>query len=158
MVVFVVCDGICSTLCTDGAISGVTMRLHHVGVVVAEIDGIGRRSAEQLGLRPLTRVFADPIQRVRVQFWGSDSSAASVELIEATGDDSPVARAAEKGGGLNHICYEVDDLATAAETAVTNGALCVLPPTPAVAFDGRPIAFFYIRGIGLVEYVQAPPR
>lgn len=132
------------------------MRVHHLGIVVTDIETTGRQGAEQLGLRPLTPVIVDPIQRVKVQFWGNEESSTQIELVEATDSTSPVSRATERGGGPNHICYEVDDLAKSVKAATANGALCVVPPVEAVAFDGRPIAFCYFRGIGLVEYVQAP--
>src|SRR5262245_12303902 len=132
------------------------LRMHHVGIVVTQIDGVGRSSAQQMGLRPLTQIYDDPVQKVKVQFWGSPTSGTCIELIEPSGPGSPVEAALAKGGGLNHICYEVDDLEAARADAVARGAVCVCPPVPAVAFGGRPIAFFFYRGLGLVELVQAP--
>src|SRR5262245_19945529 len=133
-----------------------TMRMHHVGVVVAGIDAVGRAAMQQLGLRPLTPIYDDPMQRVKVQFWGSDAPGACIELIEPVGEASPVHRSLEKGGGLNHVCYEVADLEAARSEIVAKGAVCVAAPVPAVAFAGRSIAFFFVRGFGLVEFVQAP--
>jgi len=132
------------------------MRFHHVGVVVAEIEVGGRSSMEQLGLRSLTPIYADPLQRVRVQFWGREGDESCVELVEPDGAGSPVARFLSKGGGLHHLCFEVDDLEIARTDAVANGAICVCAPVPAVAFSGRSIAFFFFRNLGLVELVQGP--
>lgn len=136
--------------------AGTEVRLHHVGIAVQAIDGIGRAAMEQLRLRPLTPVYADPLQRVKVQFWGDESGSTCIELVEPDGADSPVTRAVEKGGGLNHLCYEVENIETVRAEALRQGAVCVVAPVPAVAFEGRLITFVFFRGIGLVEYLQAP--
>jgi len=131
------------------------MRLHHVGIVVDDIERHGTRYAEQFGLQPLSAIVTDPIQRVQVQFWG-DGREVSLELIQPLDDDSPVSRFLEKGGGLNHLCFEVEDITAAVEHAQTKGAICIGGPVPAVAFNGRRIAFLFFRDIGLVEFVEAP--
>jgi len=132
------------------------MRLHHVGIVVDDIERHGTRYAEQLGLRPLSAIVTDPMQRVQVQFWG-DGREVSLELIQPLDDDSPVSRFLEKGGGLNHLCFEVEDIVAAVEQARAKGAICVSGPVPAAAFDGQRIAFLFFRDIGLVEFVEASP-
>jgi methylmalonyl-CoA/ethylmalonyl-CoA epimerase len=132
------------------------MRLHHVGIVVDDIERHGTRYAEQLGLRPLSAIVTDPIQRVQVQFWG-DGREVSLELIQPLDDDSPVSRFLEKGGGLNHLCFEVEDIVAAVEQVRAKGAICVSGPVPAAAFDGQRIAFLFFRDIGLVEFVEASP-
>jgi hypothetical protein len=53
----------------------------------------------------------DDRQRVKVQFLVSVPDASSVEFIEPLPGESPARRALEKGGGLNHLCFEVADLA-----------------------------------------------
>jgi len=132
------------------------MRLHHIGIVVDDIERHGAHYAEQLELQPLSPIVTDPVQRVRVQFWG-DGRGVSLELIQPLGEDSPVRRFLEKGGGLNHLCFEVEDIAGAVEYARTKGAICVVDPVPAMAFSGRRIAFLFFRYIGLVEFVEASP-
>lgn len=134
---------------------GKRMRLHHVGVVVEAIETHSQHYRE-LGLRPLTDVVTDPIQKVKVQFWGNDGPASSVELIEPLGEESPVRGFLEKGGGLNHLCFEVADLEAARKNAEVKGGICVCAPVPAAAFGGRRITFFFFRGVGLIEFVEAP--
>jgi hypothetical protein len=60
-----------------------------MGVVVINIHSHGKVYASMLGLSPQTEIFHDPIQNVRVQFWGSEESDSWIELIEPVGEDSP---------------------------------------------------------------------
>jgi methylmalonyl-CoA/ethylmalonyl-CoA epimerase len=131
------------------------MKLHHVGIVVDQIERYRARYGDYFGLKPISGVVMDTTQQVNVQFLAQHKYATSVELIEPLEGDSPVRRALEKGGGLNHLCFEVADIAEAVRQAESNGAKCVRAPVPAAAFDGRRIAFLFYRGIGLIEFVEA---
>src|SRR4051812_1526246 len=86
-----------------------TMKLNHVGIVTRDLVATGASYQRTLGLEPLSEVLEDPLQKVRAQFW-RDAGGSVVELIEPTGPDSPIWREAQKGGGLNHLCYETPDL------------------------------------------------
>jgi methylmalonyl-CoA/ethylmalonyl-CoA epimerase len=131
------------------------MRLHHVGIVVRDLAAYGVTCEAFLGMHAATPVFHDPIQKVRVQFW-SDASGQMLELVEPAAADSPVHEALRKGGGLNHLCFEVDDLEAEISAALGRGALPVTEMAPAVAFDGRRIAFLFLPDLNLVEFVEAP--
>lgn len=130
------------------------MKLHHVGIVVESLESSAEAFARSLGLARNTEVFHDPIQKVGVQFWG-DGPAGLVEFIEPASPDSPAWRELKKGGGLNHICYEVEDLDRQIADSVAGGSIVVSEPVPAVAFSGRRIAFLYCRKLGLVEFVES---
>ncbi len=136
----------------------IPLKFHHVGIVVESIREAARRYEEFFGLQPLSPVVRDDRQGVNVQFLGGEAAATSVELIEPLPGNSPVRRALEKGGGLNHICFEVTDIEECVRHAGSEGVICVCPPVPAVAFEGRRIAFLYYRGIGLVEFVEAAAK
>lgn len=131
------------------------MKLHHVGIVVESIERSAARYWQYFGLQPVSGVVADDTQRVNVQFLASEASATSVELVEPLPGESPVRRALEKGGGLNHLCFEVADITEAVRQAETYGVVCVCQPIAAAAFGGRRIAFLLYRHIGLIEFVEA---
>jgi len=131
------------------------MKLHHVGIVVDSIHKQAERYQQFLGLSPVSAVVTDSTQRVNVQFLAEKAGETSIELIEPLPGESPVRKALEKGGGLNHLCFEVKDIEEAVRGAEANGAICVRTPVPAAAFDGRRIAFVYFRGMGLIEFVEA---
>ncbi|HEV8216451.1 MAG TPA: VOC family protein [Gemmatimonadaceae bacterium] len=132
------------------------MRLHHVGIVVDNIEGHRPHYCQFFGLEPISEVVTDETQRVNVQFLASRGTETSLELIEPLPGESPVRRALEKGNTLNHLCFEVGDIDKSVDQAVADGAMCIRRPVPAAAFDGRRIAFVFYRGIGLVEFVEAP--
>jgi methylmalonyl-CoA/ethylmalonyl-CoA epimerase len=131
------------------------MRLHHTGVVVRDIKAHGEKCKSALGLSAKTEIFHDPIQRVLVQFWGGGESDSLVELIEPTGENSPVWRASRNGGGPEHLCYETDDIEGVLQQALDKGAALVQDLAPAVAFGGRRIAFVYFLELGLIEFLEA---
>jgi len=59
-----------------------------------------------------------------------------------------------RGGGLHHICYEVDSLDSQVRASRAAGCLVVKNPLPAVAFGGRRIAWVYTPEKLLVEYLE----
>ena len=77
-----------------------------------------------------------------------------VELVEPVGPRSPVRKFAEAGGGLHHICYEVDDLKSRIAASQEAGGTLVRVPLPAVAFEGRKIAWILTAQKLLVEYLE----
>jgi len=131
------------------------MKLHHVGIVVKEIARSGQDYARLVGSIADSAVFLDPIQKVRVQFW-RDTQGTLIELIEPASEDSPVWREAQKGGGLNHLCYETPDIEKDLEVALERGAMIARPMAQAVAFGGRRIVFLYFLELGLIEFVETP--
>ncbi|HEX3969460.1 MAG TPA: VOC family protein [Edaphobacter sp.] len=109
------------------------------------------------GYRVISGPFDDPIQKVSVSFLTqSDSDIAEIELIAPLGEDSPITSTlAKSGGGAYHLCFETTDIEQALVHAKNNGCIVVSPPVPAVAFDGRRIAWIYTRSRQLFELVEA---
>ena len=133
----------------------VEMRLHHVGFVVADIPTAAAGFASSLNTRWDTKIFHDPLQKVRVSFLdGWCSSDAQIELVEPAAEDSPVLNVLKKGGGLHHLCYEVADLQAQLDRMQQKGARLVKPPLPAVAFENRRIAWIFTREKLLVELLE----
>ncbi len=139
----------------SGIPGGKNLKLHHVGIVVHSIERSVARYCQLFGLQPVSPVVTDERQRVNVQFLASEAEVTCLELIEPLPGSSPARGALEKGGGLNHLCFEVADIATFVQHAELEGAVCVCPPVPASAFGGRRIAFLYYREVGLIEFLEA---
>jgi methylmalonyl-CoA/ethylmalonyl-CoA epimerase len=82
-----------------------------------------------------------PSERVRVAFFGTGPG--RIELLEATGPDSPVARfLAKRGEGVHHVCLAVEDLDAALGRAEDAG-LSALEPRIRVGAGGRRVAFLH---------------
>jgi len=147
-----------ATAIVSNAIGG---RFNHVGVAVPDIKAAMPFYAAAFGFVPLTDVFHDEIQQVRVVFIGPAQEFADrqargfvLELIEPAGDGSHLHRLLKGGGGAYHACFAVADMTLALETLGRLGCLKVRGPDPAVAFHGHPIAWVYTPTRHLVELVQ----
>jgi len=129
--------------------------LHHVGYVVESIQKAAATFAASLALDWDGRIIHDPLQQVCVSFFQPRSPGNPVfELVEPASQDSPVAGFLRRGGGYHHLCYEVDSLEEQLGIVRENGDLIARMPLPAVAFDGRRIAWVFTRNNMLLEYLE----
>ena len=131
------------------------LRFHHVGFVVANIEQAMPGFVRSLGARWDERIFHDPLQKVKVAFLTTRAEDPQIELVEPAGEDSPVARFLQQGGGLHHVCYEVADLEQQLVEFRSRGAMIAKRPKPAVAFGGRRIAWVITAEKLLVELLEA---
>ncbi len=103
-------------------------------------------------------IYEDPHQKAKLAFLSTGPGDALIELVEPAGEESPVTRfLREKGGGLHHVCYEVADLERGMMEMKSNGSLTAKPPKPAVAFQGRRVAWMLTPGKLLVELLEESP-
>src|ERR1039457_4699602 len=107
------------------------MKLHHVGIVVKDLTSYGDAYGRLLGLVADSEVFHDPLQKVLLQFWRDDRGKL-LELIQPASQDSPVWRECQKGGGLNHLCYEAGDIEQQVQDSLQEGAMIARPLMPAI--------------------------
>lgn len=129
--------------------------LHHVGHVVSSIDESIDHWRSCLNAVSVSSMVEDPIQGVRAVFIDlSPAGSTRIELIEPASPDSPVRSFADKGGGLHHLCIEVDDLDRHLARMKALKATLIRSPQPATAFGGRRIAWMFLRQKMLVEYLE----
>jgi len=136
---------------------GLDFKLLHVGVAVPSLGPTTELLSDLFGYRVVSGPFEDPLQKVRVSFLAkSDRDVAEIELIAPLGEDSPIqSMLAKSGGGAYHLCFETSELDGALDHARKNGCIVVSSPVPAVAFQGRRIAWIYARSRQLFELVEA---
>jgi len=128
--------------------------LHHIGFVVAAIHSAMPGFLRTLNASWDEKIFEDPHQQVRVAFL-TRSGEPQIELVEPLSTDSPVNKfLLEKGGGLHHLCYQTNDLEAELRSIRARGAMLVKRPLPAVAFEGRRIAWVLTRENLLVELLE----
>ena len=129
--------------------------LAHIGYVVADMNRAVRRF-ETEGSVVVISPTEDPIQRVACCLVRTDD-AIDIELVAPlVPGDSPVEARLKRGGGLDHVCYFVDDLEDSLASEIGAGALVVCEPTYAVTFD-RDIAFVHRRSGLVVELMTRTP-
>ena len=131
------------------------MKLHHIAVVVKDIPQSIEVYRKLLGIEVVAKPGIDPIQKVDAAFldlgWGDGMT---LELLQPTDPDSPVMKALERGGGLHHLCFEVEDIDEAVREIREKGGKVVCEPVPACGFDNRRIAFIFPVDNILVEFVE----
>ena len=82
-----------------------------------------------------------------------------IELLEATRDDSPIARfIARRGEGLHHVALSVDDLAATVEQLKRDGARLISDEIK-VGAGGHLYVFVHPSSAGgvLLEWCEDPP-
>lgn len=129
-------------------------RTHHIGVLVKDIAVAIGTYKSYLGYMARTEVFHDPLQRANVQFLVLPGESVYLELIAPDGPESHLMTALRKGGGVHHICYAVSGIGTAIARLQEHGLLMVRSPQPAIAFNGREIAWLMNRDHLLIELVE----
>ncbi len=127
-------------LVTNGAATvSFTPRLHHVGLVVDDLDAAVARY-QALGFTGGER-FSLAEQQVNVVTF--DAGSGYVELIQPTDPDGPIARfMAKRGPGMHHVAYGVPDLATALESLAAAGVR-LIDLVPRTGAHGWRIAFIH---------------
>jgi methylmalonyl-CoA/ethylmalonyl-CoA epimerase len=129
-------------------------RVHHVAVIVAEMDSALGFWRDTLGLE-LDVVEEMPVDRVRIAFLPIGES--KIELVEPTDDTTGVARfLANKGEGFHHVCFEVANLAETLLRLEIDGVE-LIDTSPRKGAEG-PVAFLHPRSCHgvLVELIEAP--
>jgi methylmalonyl-CoA/ethylmalonyl-CoA epimerase len=131
------------------------MKLHHVGIVVKDIENGIQRYKAMFDFVPITKVVNDPVQKVSVVLL-SDSEKGSVplELIAPLTDDSPVSKILQGNMHLYHLCFLVNDIKEALKKFRSNGAIIISGPVPADLFEGKRIAFVYTPDKYVVELLE----
>ena len=130
------------------------MKIHHLGIVVNNIqDSLGEFS-KFIKFDETTIPTLVGSQKVNVCFMKLDTI--RIELIEPIGNDSPVKKFLEKGGGFNHICFEVEDLSKTIDEIIFEGGRLIISPVE--GFEGRKIAFVLLNmkktNFNLIELVE----
>ena len=134
--------------------SSLSFALHHVGYAVKEIAEVSEIYVRRFAYEVRTPVIHDPLQTALVQFLSLPGDRVYLELVSPDGPESLLASAVRKGGGLNHLCYTVDHLESAADWLFQGGMMIISRPQPAVAFAGRRICWLVGEDRVLVELVE----
>ncbi len=129
--------------------------LDHIGIAVASLDDALAFYRDALGLE-IEAPEEVASQRVRAHFIPLGGSA--LELLEATAEDSPIAKyLAKRGPGLHHVTLRVEDIAAALARLKARGVR-LIDEAPRPGAHGSLVAFIHpasAHGV-LVELTQKP--
>jgi methylmalonyl-CoA/ethylmalonyl-CoA epimerase len=128
-------------------------RIQHIGVAVRSLDAAIPFYRDVLGLT-LLGIEEVAEQSIRAAVFRVGES--TIEVIESTSPDGPVGRFVEKNGeGIHHLCFQVDDAASALAEAKEKGAR-LIDETPRQGVHGMRIGFLHPKstfGV-LTEFAQ----
>ncbi len=130
------------------------MKLHHVGIVVKNINESLGEIKQFLDFEKTTVPTLIGSQKVNTCFL--KTGAIYIELIEPEGEDSPILNFVKKGGGFHHLCFEVENLSFAIDEIIKKGGRLIVSPVK--GFEGRQIAFVFLNmkktNFNLIELVE----
>jgi methylmalonyl-CoA/ethylmalonyl-CoA epimerase len=131
------------------------LTFHHLGLAVRKPEP-ATRFLQGLGYT-IGPVVYDPEQNVNLLMCTHPTQPA-VEIVSPAEGKGPVDIYVKRqaSGIVYHGCYVTDDLAQTLASFKASGirALCVAPPKPAVLFGGRPVSFYDVLGMGLIEIIE----
>lgn len=128
-------------------------KLEHIGIAVKKIDEANKLFASLLGKEPYKTETVDS-EGVRTSFF--EISGLKIELLEATREDSPIARFIEKRGeGIHHLAFEVADITQEIKNYQEKG-FELINKEPKPGADNKMIAFLHPKTANgvLVELCQ----
>lgn len=132
-------------------------RIYHLGIAVRSLDEAVPFYRDSLGMA-LQGVEEVPEYAVRVAFLKIGESV--IELLEPTSGEGMIARfLAERGPGIHHVAYEVEDLEAAIRSCEARGVK-MIDRAPRRGAHGARIAFMDPESSQsvLTELCQLRPR
>ena len=129
------------------------MVIDHIGIIVKNIKSSRKKYEDLLGYEIISEIILDSFQKVKVQFL-RNSNGQKIELIEPLGVDSPSFNALKKGAGVNHICYQCENLEYTLKILRASHCIVVCKPIIGAGHEGRKIAFVVHPEMGLIEFVE----
>ena len=129
--------------------------IEHVAIAVNDLDqpadifgnilGINRSSTEEVSdQKVITDIF--------------DTGAGKIELLKATSEESPITKFLNnRGPGVHHIAFQVDNLVLALEE-LSEAGVTLIDTEPRIGAEGMLIAFLHPKSTSgvLVELCQKP--
>ena len=123
--------------------------IDHVAIAVSDMDEAVRKLGGMFGLRA-TALEHVSAQKTDVVFLHPEGDSA-VELICPSGNEGLQRFVDKRGGGLHHICFEVDDL-TAALADLKASGVRLIDEVPRVGARGHLVAFLHPSATGGVLF------
>jgi methylmalonyl-CoA/ethylmalonyl-CoA epimerase len=130
------------------------MEFHHLGVACRDL-GEEAQTFAAIGYGPDGDGFVDERQGVRGRFLVGPGP--RLELLVALPGSTVLDPWLDKGVKFFHQGFVVEELSEALEGLREGGGRVLSAPAPAVAFDGREIAFVMLRNLAMVELIQSAP-
>ena len=129
--------------------------IDHLGIAVRSLQQ-AKEFYRKLGMQVLGE---ETVEHERVRLAMIPVGESRIELLEATSEDSPVAKfIARRGEGLHHVALQVEDLAATLEKLKKDGVRLVTDQIQ-IGAGGHLYVFVHPSSTGgvLLELCQDPP-
>jgi len=129
------------------------LKIEHIGIAVKNIEQSNDLFTKLFGKTPykLEKVASEGVSTSFFQLGDS-----KIELLEATDENSPIAKFIEKKGeGIHHIAFEVPDIHAEMKRLQSEG-FTLLSEQPKKGADNKLICFLHPKGTNgvLIELCQ----
>lgn len=127
------------------------MKVHHIGYAVKSIESAKEKFLE-LGYMEEGETIQDTIRNVSILFLTNGSN--RVELVAPLQGNTPIDMVLKKNGPYPyHICYIAEHYEQ--EIAkLSSGWMLIEPLKEAPALNGKRVAFWFHKDIGLLEIME----
>ena len=132
------------------------MKIEHLGIAVKEL-GVSIPLFEQLLNTPCYKTEEVATEGVNTAFFEVGQS--KIELLEATNENSPIAKfIAKKGEGIHHIAFDVENI-EAEMKRLSELGFVLLNEQPKSGADNKLVCFLHPKGTNgvLIELCQDKP-
>ena len=128
-------------------------KIEHIGIAVNSLETSNLLFEKLLGQPPYKQEEVVS-EGVKTSFFMNGSN--KIELLEATNEDSPIAKfIAKKGEGVHHIAFDVEDIFSEISRLKQEGFV-VLNEVPKKGAENKIVAFLHPKGTNgvLIELCQ----
>jgi len=129
------------------------LKVEHIGIAVKDLSN-SNDLFEKLFNQPNYKVEEVSSEGVNTSFFQVGGT--KIELLEATNEDSAIAKfIAKKGEGIHHIAYEVEDIVSEMKR-LGNEGFQILNETPKKGADNKLVCFLHPKSTNgvLIELCQ----
>ncbi len=128
-------------------------KIEHIGIAVKDLEMSNKLYASLFGTKHY-KIEEVKSEGVKTSFFKVGSN--KIELLEATNQDSPIAKfIAKKGEGVHHIAFAVTDILSEIKRLKSEGFI-VLNDIPKIGADNKLVAFLHPKSTNgvLIELCQ----
>lgn len=117
-------------------------KLNHVAIVVPDLAEAAEKYRSTLGAT-VSEPLDLPDHGVTTVFVELPNT--KIELLHPLGEGSTIAKflANNPGGGMHHVCYEVEDIYAARDRLVADGVRITGSGEPRIGAHGKPVLFLH---------------
>lgn len=130
-------------------------RLNHVAIAVPDLVAATAHYRDALGAK-VSAPQVLPEHGVTVVFVELPNT--KIELLLPLGANSPIKAFLDKnpGGGMHHMCFEVDDILAARDKLKASGKRVIGDGEPKIGAHGKPVLFLHPKDFSgtLIEIEQ----